>query len=497
VAFGLITGTERMLSPDMTYHAAAVLPLALMWVACRRGALASRTVRIVEAAGMIGTTVATAAMGHYIPPWNNPSMIVFSAVSFGWTARTIYVPSSAKRTFLLTAAAGLPLVFGAYVDHLAFDADAWRRLDPGFADVTPVRFATVAAVYMLAWWSLTVGLCTAASNVIYGLRRDIREARRLGQYTLEEKLGEGGMGVVYRARHAMLRRPTAIKLLLPERVGTNSLARFEREVQVTAELTHPNTIRIHDYGRTSDGTLYYVMELLEGADLGRVVGASGPQPPARVVHVLTQVAGALREAHERGLIHRDVKPSNIMLCTQGGVPDVAKVVDFGLVKTVVADGDATLTNPSVLTGTPLYMAPEALTDPEGLDGRSDLYSLGAVAYYLLTGTNVFEGKTLVQICAHHLHTEPEPPSKRLGAPLPEELEALVLACLAKKRDARPRDAAELLARLSRCALRAEWTETEARAWWSEWGAAMRRSSAADRTQPAVRADVQVDLADRR
>ena len=304
------------------------------------------------------------------------------------------------------------------------------------------------------------------------------------------------MGVVYRARHALLRRPTAIKLLLPGRIGTTSLARFEREVQATAELTHPNTIRIHDYGRTADGTLYYVMELLHGADLGRIVGASGPQPPARVVHVLTQVAGALREAHDLKLIHRDIKPSNIMLCDQGGVPDVAKVVDFGLVKTLETDRDATLTNPAAITGTPLYMAPEALTDPEALDGRSDLYSLGAVAYYLLTGTHVFGGNTLVEICAHHLHTRPEPIHARLGAPVPADLEALVLDCLAKERDKRPRDAHELLERLTRCTSSGQWSEAEARAWWQRWGDATLSPSRPESTRPASKTDLRVDLADR-
>jgi len=309
-------------------------------------------------------------------------------------------------------------------------------------------------------------MATLASQVIYGLREQVREARRLGQYTLEQKLGEGGMGVVYRARHAMLRRPTAIKLLPPEKAGAAALERFEREVQLTARLSHPNTVAVFDYGRTPDGVFYYAMEYLDGADLHTLVREDGPQPPARVVHVLRQVASALAEAHGIGLIHRDVKPENIILCERGGIPDVAKVVDFGLVRDL--EHASSLSRAEVVQGTPLYLSPEAIRAPEQVDGRSDLYALAAVGYFMLCGQHVFTGATLVEVCAHHLHTQPAAPSERVGRPLPAALEALLLECLDKNPARRPASASVLVARLASLAQDHPWSDADARAWWDRW-----------------------------
>jgi serine/threonine protein kinase len=314
-----------------------------------------------------------------------------------------------------------------------------------------------------------VALATVASRVIYGLRQEVRKALQLGQYTLEEKLGEGGMGTVFRARHAMLRRPTAVKLLPPDKVGESSIERFEREVQNTALLSHPNTVAIFDYGRTPDGVFYYAMEFLDGIDLESLVHDDGPQPPARVVHILRQVCGSLSEAHERGLIHRDIKPANIILCERGGAPDVAKVVDFGLVKDLEqADG---ITKADTLTGTPFYLSPEAIRGSE-VDGRSDLYAVGAVGYYLLCGVNVFEGGTLVEICGHHLHSTPVAPSERLGRALPGGLEAVILACLDKNPDGRPQSARELKSRLESGGDAGPWTEEQAKARWTKHRSAL-------------------------
>jgi serine/threonine-protein kinase len=352
--------------------------------------------------------------------------------------------------------------------------------------IDPAHFAlaaepySVASVHELAvqgafgmgfsWLMMTL-LATGASRVIYGLRREAREALRLGQYVLEEKLGEGGMGMVYRASHAMLRRPTAVKLLRQERTGEASLARFEREVQLTARLTHPHTVTVFDYGRSDDGVFYYAMELLDGASLESVVAEAKTLPPERVAHVLYHVADALAEAHEIGLIHRDIKPANIILCRQGGRHDFPKVVDFGLVKDLEGGAGVSLTQADVITGTPLYLSPEAITAPETVGARSDLYSLGAVGYFMLTGEHVFTGKTLVEVCSHHLHTAPVPPSTRVARPVPGDLESVVLDCLAKDPAARPGSAAELCRRLEACDCLGRWTNDDAQAWWTEHGPA--------------------------
>jgi len=245
-------------------------------------------------------------------------------------------------------------------------------------------------------------------------------------------------------------------------------------------------VSIFDYGRTPDGVFYYAMEYLEGLDLETLVRADGAQPAARTLHVLTQVAGALAEAHERGLIHRDVKPANIILCERGGMPDVAKVVDFGLVKQIEgAAADPGLTRVDAIAGTPLYIAPEALTAPEKVDGRSDLYGLGAVGYFLLTGQTVFSGRSVVEIASHHLHTVPVPPSERLGSRVPPKLEAAILSCLAKHQEQRPRNARELLRQLGACEDAGLWREDEGRLWWETRGRAIRAERDAQKAEPGA------------
>ncbi len=269
----------------------------------------------------------------------------------------------------------------------------------------------------------------------------------------------------------MLRRPTAIKLLSSERAGAAALARFEREVQRTAALTHPNTVTIFDYGRTTEGIFYYAMELLEGVSLDQLVELDGPQPEARVIHLLEQAAASLAEAHDAGLVHRDVKPANIMVVERGGIADLVKVLDFGLVKdlgtkTGATPPDPTLTAANVITGTPLYMAPEAIVAPETVAAALDVYALGAVGYWLLTGTHVFSGSTIVEVCAHHLHSQPEPPSARLRVPVAPDLEQLLLDCLAKRAEDRPSSARVLTARLRACVASSAWTNDHAAAWWA-------------------------------
>ncbi|TWT78355.1 Serine/threonine-protein kinase PknB [Posidoniimonas polymericola] len=317
-----------------------------------------------------------------------------------------------------------------------------------------------------------LGVVAAGGNLLYArvmgklrarVRRAEREIKRLGQYTLEEKIGQGGMGVIYRASHALLRRPTAVKLLPQDRSSAAAIANFEKEVQLTSQLTHPNTIAIYDFGHTPDNVFYYAMEFLEGLDLARIVKADGPLPAGRAIAILRQVCGSLQEAHSAGLIHRDIKPANVMLCKRGGRYDFAKLLDFGLVKDAtdahLADG------PDGLAGTPLYMSPEAIEHPAAIDSRSDIYSIGALAYYLVTGTPVFQGSNVAAICVQQLSEPPEPLSARAGAAVDEDLATIVLQCLEKDPAQRPQTVAKLEAMLANCVAAGSWTQEDAKTWW--------------------------------
>ncbi len=335
--------------------------------------------------------------------------------------------------------------------------------------------------------SALFSLTLSATMTIARLRREMRVAHRLGQYTLVEKIGAGGMGTVYRARHSMLRRATAIKLLLPGQHADEDVARFEREVQLTSQLVHPNTIAVYDYGRTRDGIFYYAMEFVDGLTLEDLVQRDGPMPPARVIRILLQVAGALAEAHARGIVHRDIKPANLMVMERGGIPDFVKVLDFGLVKETSSESSLGITRGTLLLGTPLYMSPEAILSGE-VDGRSDLYALGAVAYFLLTGTNVFSGDGVVEVCAQHLSTPPTPASKRTERLIPASLDALILRCLEKLPANRPPTAEALADELR--AIETEigaFSNEAARRWWEERGRKLLAELHASRRAP-VRAD---------
>jgi serine/threonine-protein kinase len=272
-----------------------------------------------------------------------------------------------------------------------------------------------------------------------------------------------------------LRRPAAIKLLHAGRAGEKDIARFEREVQLTSRLSHPNTISIFDFGRTAEGVFYYVMEYLDGFDLERLIEEEGPIDSARAVNILAQASGALSEAHGLGLIHRDIKPANIILTERIDEPDVVKVVDFGLVRTLEhKPNEATVTNVDAITGTPMYLAPEAVSSPESVDARADLYALGCVGYFLLTGKHVFEGATVVEVLSKHLMEVPVPPSKRLGRPVSSDLEAVILACLAKAPENRPASATALREALLSCTDAARDDIAARRQWWRERGAELRR-----------------------
>jgi len=315
---------------------------------------------------------------------------------------------------------------------------------------------------------------------------------RIGPYTIVRVVSEGGMGVVFEARHDELERPTAVKVLSPWLATEIGRARFEREIEACAGLAHPNTIEIYDYGERPDGTLYYAMELLEGYDLGRIVDLDGPLHPARVVRVLRQIAGALGEAHGEGLVHRDIKPANIVLCEAGGVPDVAKLVDFGLVTHVVPRSARRLTLDGSVIGTPRYVAPELLRAGGTLTPAADLYGLGLVAYFLLCGRHAFEGDSSAVILGKQ-RNEPPPPLERRAPRIPRDLASVVHWCLAKSPAERPTDARALLEALGHCADANLWDADLATAWWDEWrarpGAATSRppSGGAGRSDPDGRA----------
>jgi eukaryotic-like serine/threonine-protein kinase len=307
--------------------------------------------------------------------------------------------------------------------------------------------------------------------VINSLRTEAFEARQLGQYRLCRLIGSGGMGDVYLAEHQMMKRPCAIKLIRPAKAGDpKALARFEREVRATAKLSHWNTIEIFDYGRADDGTFYYVMEYLPGLSLAELVEKHGPLPPARAIHLLMQTCDALAEAHASGLIHRDIKPGNIFAAQRGGVYDVAKLLDFGLAKPVSTDDvPVALTQEGSIAGSPLYMSPEqALGDSEP-DARSDIYSLGAVAYYLLTGVPPFDGDKAIKIILAHAQQQLVPPS-RLRPEIPADLEQVVMRMLAKKPADRFRDVVSLRQALADCVAAGGWTHVEAASWWQSNGA---------------------------
>ncbi len=292
-----------------------------------------------------------------------------------------------------------------------------------------------------------------------------RTIKQLGQYTLEDKIGAGGMGSVYRATHAFLRRPTAVKMLDKSVAGPEGFARFEREVQITAKLNHPNTIAVYDYGRTADDVFYYAMEFLDGINLQDLVETHGPLPDGRVINILLQICGSLAEAHDNGLIHRDVKPANVFLSHRAGIADFVKVLDFGLVKTADGAEDAKLTQVNVTVGTPNYISPEAVDNPEKITTRSDLYAIGAVGYFLVTGTPVFSGKTVMDICMKHVRAIPDPISKRLEGGVSPRLEALILLCLAKAPADRPEHARKIMEELAQCQPLQPWTREDADLWW--------------------------------
>lgn len=470
---------------------ASTAQAGIFWWLCQRGVRSIRFSRSMEAGGLLLNSVIGALLGRYLfVAFARDHSVVsaqgavladayLSLMQLGGMAmllaiRAALIPSRPGRTIVVTALFGVPMIL--VNSFLIPNGDAGFALRAFDSSAFPWMPGNLTMM-----WGFAVITSVVISRVIYGLRAEVRHARQFGQYVLEQKLGEGGMGEVYRARHGMMRRPTAIKLLRGDRAGELHLLRFEREVQLTARLTHPNTITIFDYGRTDDGILYYAMELLDGANLQKIVAVSGAQPANRVLRILGMVCGALTEAHDIGLIHRDIKPANIMLCAQGGERDVVKLLDFGLVKQFELGRDVQLTGASTVLGTPQYMAPESILTPDSADVRTDLYSLGAVAYFLLAGVDVFEGNSVVEICIKHIHEAPVSLSAR-GVAVSAELDAVVLACLEKDPARRPQSAAELRRRLEACVLE-PWGSDHARTWWHEHQASLASDNVASTNQP--------------
>jgi len=372
---------------------------------------------------------------------------------------TVLVPARPREALiaLIASASAVPIVYLAQV------REGWAPALMVFPFLQVFVFPYMAAVT----------LAYVAARVVHQLGVEMRQAHEMGSYRLEVLIGRGGMGEVWRASHRMLARPAAIKLIRRDALASDpamasvAVERFEREAQVTASLQSPHTVALYDFGETDDGALFYVMELLDGIDLETIVRRFGPLPPERVVHVLRQVCASLEEAHHHGLVHRDIKPSNIYLCHRAMEHDVAKVLDFGIVKKVMTTDAAAvsvLTRSDAVTGTPAYMPPEVAM-ASTVDARADLYALGCVAYWLLTGRVVFEETTPLAVVLAHVQKTPLPPSTISEVPIPESLDRVVLDCLAKDPAARPTSAEELSARLAAVPFARTWSEVDAARWW--------------------------------
>ena len=369
---------------------------------------------------------------------------------------TIVVPTAPRRALVaaLVSVSSVSVIIGL---HLASGTTTLR--------IEPAQFF----IGLVFPYLVVVGMAYFGARVLYRLGSEIRRARELGSYHLEEKLGQGGMGEVWRARHRMLARPAAIKLIRPSLAGGVSdaaLHRFEREAQVIARLRSPHTVNLFDFGVASDGAFYYAMELLEGLDADSLVRRFGAVPADRAIHLIRQVCHSLSEAQSCGLVHRDIKPANIFVCKYGEEFDFVKVLDFGIVHAVrdVAETGSAGTQENALQGTPAFMAPEQAMGAE-LDGRADIYATGCVAYWLLTGKLVFTAETPMGVLVQHAQSTPTPPSARTDQPIPKSLDHLVLACLAKDPAKRPQSAKELSQRLATIEVAHAWTPERARVWW--------------------------------
>jgi serine/threonine-protein kinase len=464
--------------PDLaTGHLAQLFAKPSNWVATVLSILCGLVVAVLAGSrrvppetkinlGLVFQVAATygIALAMYLDVPKGLPPVTFHVLSPSWPAiwmlfYFIVVPAPPRRALLalVASASAAPIVIGLAISRLGY----WGQMDPVmffFMNVFP---------YMICAAMAYIG-----ARIVFRLGTDVSRALELGSYRLVERLGQGGMGEVWRASHQFLAREAAIKFIRPEAIAGSSpeaaqllLKRFELEARTTAALTSAHTIDLYDFGVTQEGRFYYVMELLDGVDGELLVRRFGALAPARVIHLLKQICQSLDEAHSKGLIHRDVKPANIYVCRSGRVCDFVKVLDFGLVgQRLEAGPDLKLTQPEQAIGTPAFMAPEMAMGRE-VDGRADLYGLGCVAYWLLTGRSVFEGTSYFEVVAKHMHETPDPPSRHAPQSLPAELDALVLECLAKDPALRPASARELEKRLKAIAME-PWQDEQAEAWWN-------------------------------
>ena len=413
----------------------------------------------------------------------NILLLIFRRVSF-YPATDPYFGVS---LLLFLSAAFLPWRPG-YQWGLAALAAIWYLLLQGLLTTTLPEFQTFWAarggleaardhtIWGVTGIAILGGASAFVSRTLYSLTKTVHRAKRLGKYLIHEEIGRGGMGTVYFAQHSLMCRPTAVKVMQPDTdSGHTALARFEREVRLSATLTHPNTITIYDVGRTPDHCLYYAMEYLEGLDLQDLVEKFGPVPPARTIFILAQACGSLQEAHSRGIIHRDIKPGNIFLARRGGLYDFVKVLDFGLAKQISDDTAAAISKTGMLFGTPRYLAPETVYGSETVDCRADLYNLGAVAYWLLTGQPPFTAATSVEVVIDHVKTIPKRPSEVTELPIPPELDAIVMKCLEKKPGDRYQTARQLEKALDAVPLDELWNSDKACEWWDLHGIVSERA----------------------
>ncbi len=468
--FFIVGAAEDITTTDLALHSGVVAVLTLLSGLLWSGyPLSMRVLRVVEIV-MFGAMAAHFAYLQFRLFHHNPALEWAVAQSHDRVI-TLAAQSNAMRWMILI------VLYGTFIPN------TWKRCTAMVAGLVAVplvlnylvsfKCPVLGHFTWTAIYDMTVVLAVAAAIAIFGsykistLHAEAFQAKKLGQYVLREKLGTGGMGEVFLGEHVLLRRACAIKVIRPDQAGDpTTLSRFEREVRATATLTHWNTVEIYDYGRNDDGTFYYVMEYLPGLSLQALVERHGPLPASRAIHFLRQICAALNEAHQIGLIHRDIKPSNVLVCERGGVRDVVKLLDFGLVHGCDADLSAKLTVQGSILGSPQYMSPEQAMSKPAIDARTDIYSLGALAYFLVTGSPPFVRDSAMEHLVAHIH-EPATPPRQMRPEVPEDLEEIILRCLQKNPDDRYADIGAVAFALANCDAAVEWDGEQAERWWRE------------------------------